>query len=137
MSILPLLVIGGLLLVMVYFSNRSKAKRTAADIERRKSMVPGTRVMMTSGMYGTVTAIDPDNDGGATDTATIEIAPGVRVTWALAAVREAPERVVAAPVAPTTEALDPTADPTADDTRSIAAGGPVRMVKPKGRGAEH
>jgi preprotein translocase subunit YajC len=126
----PLIIIGALLLVMVWFSNKNKAKRAAADAERRRNMVVGTRVMTTSGMYGTITAVDPGNDGGQADTVTLEIAPGVDVQWALAAVREAPERVVADP-APldraddTPEVIDPTAE-----------GGPVRMVKPKGRAGE-
>jgi preprotein translocase subunit YajC len=123
----PLLIIGALLLVMVVMSNRNKAKRAAADVERRNAMVVGTRVMTTAGMYGTITAVNPDNDGSQADTVTLEIAPGVAVDWALAAVREAPERVATPPSVETTEVVDPTAD---------GSDGPVRMVKPKGRTGE-
>lgn len=123
----PLVIIGALLLVMVFMSNKNKQKRAAADVERRKGIVVGTRVMTTSGMYGTITAVDPTNDGGQADSVTLEIAPGVEVQWALAAVREAPERVVV-DAAPAAEAIDPTAD------ASPANG--VRLVKPKGRAAE-
>ncbi len=127
-SFAPLIVIGALLLVMVFFSNRSKAKRAAADVERRNSLVVGTRVMTTAGLHGTITAIGEDNDGSTADTVQLEIAPGVEVEWALAAVREAPKHVVLEPTVETTEVVDPTAGAT--------AGGPVRMVKPKGRTGE-
>ena len=132
-SFAPLIVIGALLLVMVYFSNRSKAKRAAADVERRQAMVVGTHVMTTAGMHGTITAVDPDNDGSQADTVTLEIAPGVEVVWALAAVREAPQRVE-----PTADLVDPT--DTLDDAptpQTAGSGTPVRMVKPKGRAVEH
>lgn len=132
----PLLVIGALLLVMVYLSNRNKAKRAAADVERRQGMVVGTHVMTTSGMHGTITAIDPDNDGSAADSVTLSIAPGVEVVWALAAVREAPSRVTVDPVATDGPVLDD-APARGDVTRSTPGGTPVRMVKPKGRSAEH
>ena len=124
----PLIIIGALLLVMVFMSNRNKAKRAAADVERRQAMVVGTRVMTTSGMYGTITSVDPGNDGSPADSVVIEIAPGVNVQWALAAVREAPDRVVVDPAPPASETIDPTADD--------APGTGVRMVKPKGRAAE-
>ena len=125
----PLIIIGALLLVMVVMSNRNKAKRAAADVERRSAMVPGTRVMTTSGMHGTITAVDPENDGGTADKVTIEIAPGVAVDWALAAIREAPSRVVVDP-APVVGPAAEVTDPTAGDT------GQVRLVKPKGRAVE-
>ena len=130
MSFAPLLVIGALLVVMLFLSNRTKTKKVAADAERRQKMVAGTAVMTTSGLHGTITAIDPANDGSPADAVTLRIAPGVEVRWALAAVREAPERVVAAPVDATSdlEVTDPTAGPV--------TGGPVRLVKPKGRAAE-
>lgn len=136
----PLVIIGALLLVMVFMSNRNKAKRAAADVERRKAIVVGTRVMTTSGMYGTITSVDPANDGSPADSVTLEIAPGVDVQWALAAVREAPERVVAVdPAPPAAETIDhePTdhgllQDRASDDAPATG----VRMVKPKGRAAE-
>ena len=76
----------------------------AACLRAHKAMVVGTRVMTTSGMYGTITSVDAGNDGGQADSVVIEIAPGVEVQWALAAVREAPERVVADPAPTTPEA---------------------------------
>ena len=130
-SFAPLIVIGALLLVMVFFSNRNKAKRAAADVERRNSLVVGTRVMTTAGLHGTITAIGADNDGGTADTVQLEIAPGVEVEWALAAVREAPKHIALEPIADST-GLPEVTDPTA----GTVSGGPVRMVKPKGRTGE-
>jgi preprotein translocase subunit YajC len=46
-----------------------------------ESLVPGARVMTTSGLHGTITAV-------ADDTIELEIAPGLRTTWVRAAVRE-------------------------------------------------
>jgi preprotein translocase subunit YajC len=139
-NIVPLIIMGVLLLGLLFVSNRNKAKRTAADVERRKALVPGTRIMTTSGAYGTIRSIDPDNDGTAADTVVVELAPGLEVTWALAAVREAPQRaavVDATPAAPIDLPEDAVTidrepiereviDPTASDDR-------VRLGKPKGR----
>lgn len=123
MDFVPLLFIGALIVLMLVMSNRSKAKRLAADVERRKAMVPGTRVMTTSGLHGTVTAVDPANDGSQADTVTLEIAPGTEVTWALIALREVPVRAAVE------------AGPAAEQVTGSTEG-PVRMVKPKGRSAE-
>lgn len=142
MNIVPLLIMGALLLVLVVVSNRNKSKRTAADAERRRNMVPGTRVMTTSGMYGVVTAIDPANDGTQSDTVVLQIAPGVEVTWALAAVREAPERTSVAAADGTEPALATDTDPAdrlaldTPDATTGAGDGQVRLVKPKGRTGE-
>ncbi|MHA3702932.1 preprotein translocase subunit YajC [Jatrophihabitans sp. YIM 134969] len=127
----PLIIIGALLLVMVVMSNRNKAKKAAADVERRNSLVPGTRAMTTSGMYGTITAVNPENDGSQADTVTLEIAPGVAVDWALAAVREAPQRIAPLTATDPSDANGEVVDPTAEPVD-----GPVRMVKPKGRAGE-
>ena len=73
---------------MMYFGMR-KQKRQVAEVKRMQDSltVPGARVMTTSGLHGTVTAV-------ADDTIELEIAPGLRTTWVRAAVREV---VVAGP----------------------------------------
>ena len=56
-----------------------KQKRMAAQTqEMHNALRPGTRVMTSSGLHGTVTAI-------ADDTIELEVAPGVRTTWVKAA----------------------------------------------------
>ena len=85
--LLPILMFAALGALM-YFSMK-KQKRQAAQVKQMQdSLVPGTRVMTTSGLHGTITAV-------ADDTIELEVAPGMRTTWVRAAVREV---VVPAPV---------------------------------------
>src|ERR1700712_821958 len=73
--------------VMMVFGSRNKKKQALKAQELQASIVPGSRVMTTSGLHATVTAVDDD-------TIELEIAPGIYTTWVRAAVREI---VVAAP----------------------------------------
>ena len=83
MSALPLIVLAVMLVGMFVLTQRNR-QRTAAEQARRRSTIGfGSRVMTTSGLYGTVTRVDDD------DTVQLAIAPGVEVTWALAALRDA------------------------------------------------
>lgn len=66
---------------MMYFSVKKQKRMAAEQQKMQESIVPGTRVMTTSGLYGDVTAV-------ADDTIELEIAPGLRTTWVRAAVRE-------------------------------------------------
>lgn len=90
--LLPILMFGGLG-AMMYFGMRKQKRQVAETKRMQESVVPGTRVMTTSGLHGTVTAV-------ADDTIELEIAPEVRTTWVRAAVRE-----VIVP-GPTDETLD-------------------------------
>ena len=78
--LLPILMFAGLGGLM-YFSMKKQKRVAAATRQMHESLVPGARVMTTSGLHGTVTAI-------ADDTIELEIAPGLRTTWVRAAVRE-------------------------------------------------
>lgn len=82
-----LILMFGLVGVMMVFSSRNKKKMALKAQDLQAAIVPGTRVMTTSGMHATVTAV-------ADDTIELEIAPGVYTTWIRAAVREV---VVAVP----------------------------------------
>lgn len=78
--LLPVVMFGALGLMM--FFGMRKQKRQAAETQRMQdAVVPGARVMTTSGLHGEITAV-------ADDTIELEIAPGVRTTWARAAVRQ-------------------------------------------------
>ena len=78
--LLPILMFAGL--GGLHVLQLKKQKRVAAATRQmHDSLVPGARVMTTSGLHGTVTAI-------ADDTIELEIAPGLRTTWVRAAVRE-------------------------------------------------
>jgi len=78
--LLPILLFAGLGGLM-YFSMKKQKRVAAATKQMHDSLVPGARVMTTSGLHGTVTAV-------ADDTIELEIAPGLRTTWVRAAVRE-------------------------------------------------
>lgn len=78
--LLPVLMFGALGLMM--FFGMRKQKRQAAEAQKMQdTVVPGARIMTTSGLHGTITAV-------ADDTIELEIAPGVRTTWVRAAVRQ-------------------------------------------------
>jgi preprotein translocase subunit YajC len=85
--LLPILMVGALGLMM-FFGMRKQKRQVAESQKMQNALKPGARVMTTSGLHGTVTAI-------ADDTIELEIAPGMYTTWVRAAVREV---VVPAPV---------------------------------------
>ncbi len=87
-QMLPLLLLFGAVGAMMYFGTRKQKRLAAATAAMQEAIVPGTRVMTTSGMHATVTAV-------AADTIELEIAPDVYTTWVRAAVREI---VVAGPI---------------------------------------
>lgn len=78
--LLPILMFAALGALM-YFSMKKQKRQAAQTRQMQDSLVPGSRVMTTSGLHGTVTAV-------ADDTIELEIAPGMRTTWVRAAVRE-------------------------------------------------
>jgi preprotein translocase subunit YajC len=78
--LLPILMFAALG-AMMFYGMRKQKRVAAATREMQDSLVPGARVMTTSGLHATITAI-------ADDTIELEIAPGVRTTWIRAAVRE-------------------------------------------------
>lgn len=79
---LPIIIIGVLLLGMLLLSQRNRQRAAAADARRREAIGVGTEVMTTSGLYGTVAAVNDD------DTVQLSVAPGIEVKWALAALRD-------------------------------------------------
>ncbi|GGF29480.1 hypothetical protein GCM10010922_00600 [Microbacterium sorbitolivorans] len=76
MDIVLLVVAAGLLIFMFVSSNRRRKKMQADEQERQRQMVPGTRVMTRSGLYGTLVEFDADD---LTMPAVIEIAEGVEI----------------------------------------------------------
>jgi len=76
MDIVLLVVAAGLLIFMFVSSSRRRKKMQADEQERQRQMVPGTRVMTRSGLYGTLVEFDADD---LTRPAVIEIAPGVEI----------------------------------------------------------
>jgi preprotein translocase subunit YajC len=83
--LLPILLVG--LLAMMFFSSR-KRKKQAADLESKLQV--GAKVMLTSGIFGTITSIEEDR-------VTIETAPKTKITVIKGAVRvvDAPAEIIA------------------------------------------
>ncbi|MGF3055263.1 preprotein translocase subunit YajC [Microbacterium sp. YY-01] len=70
-----LFLILGLLLVFMIFSTRRRNQKLKAEQEQKqRNTVPGARVLLQGGIYGTIVDIDPDDLDAP---ARVEIAPGV------------------------------------------------------------
>jgi len=71
-----------LLAGMIAFTRRNRTRAAVADQQRRQNLAPGSEVMTTSGLYGTVVSVNSDDDS-----VLLSIAPGVEVKWTIAALR--------------------------------------------------
>ncbi len=80
---LPFLLVVLLFVVLIMVSTRNRRRAAAQESTRAGRLAVGTRVMTTSGLYGTITGRNED------DTVQLQIAPGIEVKWALAALRDA------------------------------------------------
>jgi len=89
-----------LVLFWVFMIMQSR-RRKQAQQQQRASMEPGTRVMLTSGIIGTLVERTPD-------TMVVEVADGVQLT------------VVPGAIARTMPTLDPSVDADDDDVREDA-----------------
>lgn len=117
-QLLPIVILAVVFVALIMFNRRGRDRASRADASRRERLRPGAEVMTTSGLYGTVVAVDVERD-----TALLSIAPGVEVTWAIAALREANElpaqyRGAVGPAAEPT--AEPTVGPAADTARPAA-----------------
>jgi preprotein translocase subunit YajC len=75
--ILPLLLV--LMLVFMFFQFRKQKKQMNETAQMQDSLVEGTKVMTSTGLYGTVVGLGED-------TIDLEIAPGITTTWVRRAV---------------------------------------------------
>jgi preprotein translocase subunit YajC len=89
-----------LILFWVFMIVQSR-RRKQQQLQQRAGMEPGTRVMLTSGILGTLVERTPD-------TMVVEVADGVQLT------------VVPGAIARTLPTLDPTVDADGDDLREDA-----------------
>lgn len=89
-----------LILFWVFMIVQSR-RRKQQQVQQRAGMEPGTRLMLTSGIIGTLVERTPD-------TMVVEVADGVQLT------------VVPGAIARTMPTLDPSADADADDLREDA-----------------
>jgi preprotein translocase subunit YajC len=118
--LLPLILIVG----MIWFMSRSQRKQKAKQAETVAQLVPGTRVITTSGQLGIVEEVDDEY-------VTLEISDGVLVQFVKQAIGRvlpdlADEAEEDGPEDTSDEADDDTVDDdTADDRDTVAAGDKV------------
>ncbi|MCW2541198.1 MAG: preprotein translocase subunit YajC [Frankiales bacterium] len=86
MKELPLILLALVFVGLIMFNRRNAQRKTSAETARRAQMQPGTEVMTTSGLYGTLVAVDTE-----AGTAVLSVAPGVELKWSLAALRDVQE----------------------------------------------
>ena len=110
---LVILVLAFVLLIVLPARQRKKIQEQQRTLQ--ESLTPGTPVMTTAGLHGTVAALGE----GTVD---LEIAPGVVVTFARQAVLEIRKPAVAGPAA------DGTVFP-GDDANGTADGGPADRTR--------
>lgn len=80
-ALLPLIILAGAFVVLVVLPMRSRSRALAKTREMQAGLAVGTEVMTTSGLFGRIAGLEDD----AVD---LEIAPGVVVRWARAAIAE-------------------------------------------------
>ena len=92
-----------LLVVLIIFMVRSSRKRKAQAEELQSKMVPGKRIMTSSGIFGTLLWIDDEKTQAG-----IEVAPGVELVV---------HRQILAQVVEDETDVDPGTDTSADSSR--------------------
>jgi preprotein translocase subunit YajC len=75
-TLLPIVLIGVVFYLLIMRPARNRQRKQA---EMMSALTPGTRVMTTAGVYGTLVSIDDDD-------AELEIAPGVVIRVVKAAI---------------------------------------------------
>jgi len=80
-GVVNLLLLLAIPLVFYFLLIRPQSKRRKEQLQMQSSLKPGVRVMTTSGMFATVTAVDDDG-------VVLEIAPGVEARFVKQAVMQ-------------------------------------------------
>lgn len=112
-----LLILLGALLVFMFWSQRRRTQRQKAEQEvKARQTVPGAKVLMQGGLYGTIVSYDPDN---LDQPAEVELSPGVVIEVHSQAIlrvvtpTEVEEIEDALTDAPAIESIDPEAEAAA------------------------
>lgn len=92
-TLLPIILIGVVFYLLIMRPARTRQRK---QMEMMSALTPGTRVMTTAGVYGTVVSIDEDD-------AELEIAPGVVIRVVKAAIGKVLQPEVAPDDAPPPE----------------------------------
>lgn len=106
--ILPLLLV--LMLAFMFFSFRKQKKQMNETAAMQENLTLGTKVMTSTGLYGTVVGLQDD-------TLDLEIAPGVTTTWLRRAVAKViePEELSAPSIENIPDEFDGDADKRPED----------------------
>lgn len=115
MELFPLVILVLAFVLLIVLPARQRRKLQEQQRTLQESLTPGTPVMTTAGLHGTVAALGE----GTVD---LEIAPGVVVTFARQAVLEIRKPALADP------ATDGTVFP-GDDANGTADGGPADRTR--------
>ena len=92
---------------MIVYMTMTRRSRARQAQQAQTSVIPGARVRTTSGMYGTVTSVEDNDD------VMIEVAPGVNIRMMRRAVVPVPQD--AASGTGPEPSPDPPADAASDD----------------------
>jgi len=103
-----------LVAVMIFFSWRSNKKRAEDQRNLQNAMQPGARVMLTSGIFGTIEAIGDQQ-------AVVELAPGLAIT----VVKQALAKVLTEADEEFEYTDDDNVIEASDNQPELTAGGPV------------
>jgi preprotein translocase subunit YajC len=106
-SLLPIILI--VVLFMVVYMTMTRRRRANQTQQMQTSVVPGARVRTTSGMYGTVTSLEGNDD------VMIEVAPGVNIRMMRRAVVPVPQDAASGTGPMTEPSPEPHAESTTDD----------------------
>ena len=101
-SLLPIIIIVVLFMLVYMTMTRRSRARQAAQVQ--SNVLPGTQIRTTSGMYGTVTSVEDNDD------VMVEVAPGVTIRMMKRAVVPVPQD------ASTGMPPEPDPEPPADDS---------------------
>ncbi|MFT4214204.1 MAG: preprotein translocase subunit YajC [Microbacterium sp.] len=118
-----LIAVMGALLVFMFWSSRRRAQKAKAEQEAKaRAMVPGVKVLLQGGLYGTLVSYDGED---LSKSALVSLAPGVEVEVhsqaILRAVEDAEDEVV--PDESLTDASDDEVSSPSDDTAADSASG--------------
>ena len=113
MEFFPLILLVLAFVLLIVLPARQRKRVAAQQQQMQESLQPGTPIMTTSGIHGSV--------AGKTDTTVdVEVAPGVVMTFARQAILEVR----------TPAGAGPTADATpGDDTPGVVDGGPADTTR--------
>lgn len=124
-----LLILLAALLVFMFWSSRRRTKRMKEEQEKKAlQMLPGVKVLLQGGLYGTIVEYDPEDLSKA---AHIEVAPGVVIevhSQAILRAVEPEEDVVDDETIPGDDVIESRDDVVADP---FLAGEPTTSVEPR------